>query len=494
MPGTKKELAGTFDSLVTRGRQLLPLASKPDKHKFQRSYQAWMALVDTTIEDLGHTARGLLQQLRRDPQRDAFNTGSTELGIEVLKLGKRIAEGQLCAQADVVVDAEVRGAQMPASPDPDRKRMVFLIHGRDQANREAMVAFLRALDLQPLFWEQAVLFAGGGSPHTWEVVKAAFEQTHAAIVLMTPDDMAYLREDLRRSDDEDHECREMGQPRPNVLIEAGSALMRYEDRTILVEVGRLRPISDLGGRHTVRVSDSSQWRHTLKERLLRAGCELDDSSGDWLRAGAFAMPRERRKQAAAPGEGICLSFGGLLESDIPGKYFWFEDEKLKGTVTLHDDQKHSVTNWRGEQKPQYRWDLTASALVLRWVDSQNGFDEILGPGEYRGRSNGELVLLVKEDSLVHHIVGRRSRDHKDGALLRASDHYEVWIIKDGERYWAKNWECLAEFGFHRSDEEVLPDARELRSMKVGGRLHRGEVNTLKELRDLLGVEDASKLT
>lgn len=104
---------------------------------------------------------------------------------------------------------------------------------------------------------------------------------------MTPDDDAQLREPLRSGNDPAHETELSGQARPNVLIEAGMAMGRNEDRTILVELGSLKPFSDIAGRHVIRLDSSTQRRQELAQRLEAAGCPVNLDGTDWHTAGDF---------------------------------------------------------------------------------------------------------------------------------------------------------------------------------------------------------------
>ena len=52
-------------------------------------------------------------------------------------------------------------------PDPKR---VFVVHGRDEALRRSIFAFLRAVNLEPLEWSQAVRLTGKGTPYIGEVL------------------------------------------------------------------------------------------------------------------------------------------------------------------------------------------------------------------------------------------------------------------------------------------------------------------------------------
>lgn len=164
---------------------------------------------------------------------------------------------------------------------------VFVVHGRDLEARDALFSFLRAIGLQPLEWSEAVKRTKRASPYIGEVLDVAFAVAQAVIVLLTPDDEARLRPALLRADEPDYERHLMPQARPNAIFEAGMAMGRSPDRTLFVELGRLRPFSDLAGRHTVRFDGSSQRRQELAERLKIAGCPVDLSGTYWHTAGQF---------------------------------------------------------------------------------------------------------------------------------------------------------------------------------------------------------------
>lgn len=170
-------------------------------------------------------------------------------------------------------------------PDP---RVVFVVHGRNMAARTAMFQFLRAIGLRPREWSQAVADTGKAMPYIGEVLDAAFEKAQAVVVLMTPDDEARLREPYRVPGDPPHETELTPQARPNVIFEAGMAMGRAPDRTVIVEVGEVRPFSDVGGRHVIRMNDSSERRQELAQRLRDAGCDVDLGGTDWHREGDFA--------------------------------------------------------------------------------------------------------------------------------------------------------------------------------------------------------------
>ena len=175
------------------------------------------------------------------------------------------------------------------APSPTDRAKVFVVHGRNSAVRDAMFSCLRAIGLKPIEWSEAVLATGRPTPYIGDILDAAFSQAQAVVVLLTPDDEARLRPEFVQGDDPPHERDLAGQARPNVLFEAGMAMGRDSGRTVLVEIGVLRPFSDVAGRHVVRFDGSSQRRQELAQRLQSAGCEVNLSGTDWHTVGDFGI-------------------------------------------------------------------------------------------------------------------------------------------------------------------------------------------------------------
>jgi len=169
-------------------------------------------------------------------------------------------------------------------------RDVFVIHGRDERLRAGIFDFLRSLDLNPMEWSYAVGLTGKGAPYVGDVLDVAFSHAQAVVVLFSPDDVARLRQELCGQNEPPHEVNLTHQARPNVLFESGMAMARHPDRTILVEIGALRPFSDIGGRHTIRMDNSPRRRQEIAQRLQKAGCPVNLSGTDWLTAGDMKPP------------------------------------------------------------------------------------------------------------------------------------------------------------------------------------------------------------
>ena len=177
---------------------------------------------------------------------------------------------------------------------------VFVVHGRNEEARRALFVFLRSIGLRPLGWSEAVKATDRPMPYIGQILDAAFSRAHAVVVLLTPDDEARLRRGYGSKDEPPHEVELTGQARPNVLFEAGMAMGRNHERTILVELGAVRPFSDVAGIHVIRLDHSSQRRQELAQRLQTAGCPVNLEGTDWHTAGDFRSVLERMQESSDP--------------------------------------------------------------------------------------------------------------------------------------------------------------------------------------------------
>jgi predicted nucleotide-binding protein len=178
-------------------------------------------------------------------------------------------------------------ASSPASASPvesvsplrDTSR-VMVVHGRNLEVRNAMFVFLRALSLTPIEWEDAIAATGMGSPHNLDAVRAAMDVAQAVIVLLTAEDWASLNPDLHTPGEPPEVLA--GQPRQNVILEAGMAMGLNRERTILVQLGPIRQASDFDGLNAVRLTNAASTRGALRSRLQTAGCSVSESGNDWM--------------------------------------------------------------------------------------------------------------------------------------------------------------------------------------------------------------------
>ena len=220
----------------------------------------------------------------------------------------------------------------PSSTSRTRHR-VFLVHGRDAANNDALRQFLRSIDLSIIEWEQAIRETGEPNPYVGDVIEAGIAQADAVVVLLTPDDVVRLRDDLVLDSDGDAEIHTSGQPRPNVIYEAGLARAMAPDATILVAVEGVKIHSDIAGRHLVVLRDTPESRHTLASRLGGIGLAVNTTGQDWLSAGRFVSAGG---STPVPSEG--LPSHGHVEVDKKPE----EPEESPGFLELLADMEEAL--------------------------------------------------------------------------------------------------------------------------------------------------------
>jgi hypothetical protein len=158
----------------------------------------------------------------------------------------RVVTGGEDVTNDWIVGPPGSGSTQPEPSDSGTRnpKRVMVVHGRNAAARDAMFTFLRAVGLEPIEWEQAVGLTGAATPHNLDAVRAAMSEGQAVVVILTAEDHARLLPELAGENDDDEQSLR-GQPRQNVILEAGLAMGIDRNRTILVELGANPPCQRL---------------------------------------------------------------------------------------------------------------------------------------------------------------------------------------------------------------------------------------------------------
>jgi predicted nucleotide-binding protein len=236
----------------------------------------------------------------------AVKLGS-EVGVNINKHADAAQLAQLRQAGSPVAPPNGAAAPAPVAARPSGKtagkpgkkggkktpNQVFVVYGRDKAAKDAMFTFLRAVGVKPIEWNSALAMSKKAAPYIGEILETAFANARAIVVLLTPDDLVQLRPDLVSLTDKPYERTLTGQARPNVLFEAGMAFATHPGRTLLVQVGNVKEFSDVGGRHVVHMTDDYAKRQELATKLTNAGCDVDTSGSDWVKAGDFTDPQAR---------------------------------------------------------------------------------------------------------------------------------------------------------------------------------------------------------
>jgi predicted nucleotide-binding protein len=192
-------------------------------------------------------------------------------------------EGEASTGVPVALAPEVSTKSKAAKPalKPTKTNTLFVVHGRDKKLNEDMFSLLRSLGLNPIEWSKAVAKTRGNNPDVDKIIGGQMKTVQGIVVLISPDEEAKLKP--RFCDPSNPSERTLqNQARPNVLFEAGWAFGAYPEKTLLVQVGRTRPISDLGGKHIMRLSNSADSRKELAQRLKKMKFRVDTEGTSWL--------------------------------------------------------------------------------------------------------------------------------------------------------------------------------------------------------------------
>ena len=198
------------------------------------------------------------------------------------------AQGSTLPQGSGQARAPGASARGMKKANKDPSNSVFVVYGRNERLRTELFALLRNLGLHPIEWNKAIELSKSASPYVGQVIDAGFKKAIAIVVLLSADDEGSLKPEFRRKGDPAYERRPTGQPRLNVVFEAGRAFGTHPKATVLVQVGKVRPFSDLSGRHVVHLSNTPASRQELAAKLANAGCKVDTAGTDWLTKGDFS--------------------------------------------------------------------------------------------------------------------------------------------------------------------------------------------------------------
>jgi Predicted nucleotide-binding protein containing TIR-like domain len=169
---------------------------------------------------------------------------------------------------------------------PAKNNTLFVVHGRDIKLNEDMFALLRALNLNSIEWSSAVAKTRGNNPDVDKIIAGQMKSVQGIVVMISPDEQAKLKGKFCDPTNPSEKTLQ-DQARPNVLFEAGWAFGAYPGKTLLVRVGNTRPISDLGGKHIMKLSNSPASRKEFAQRLKKMKFKVDIEGTSWLTEGDF---------------------------------------------------------------------------------------------------------------------------------------------------------------------------------------------------------------
>ncbi len=198
----------------------------------------FMTLRSSDVFEMLSMRLGLLQGILAREQDDAKKTDTEKTEAEALKQSYHVGE-------------------------PKETRKVFVVHGHDEAAKEATARFLEKLDLQPIILHEQ---SSGG-----RTIIEKFEKYSGdvgfAVVLLTPDDFGAARKEKDRL---------QPRARQNVVLELGYFLGRLSrNRVCALYKGGVELPSDIQGVIYVEMDDAGAWRTKLAQELVEAKCPIN---------------------------------------------------------------------------------------------------------------------------------------------------------------------------------------------------------------------------
>jgi len=153
-----------------------------------------------------------------------------------------------------------------------QRRTIYIVYERKTAEIQAIEHFLQQAGLSLFHKENAIELVQVATPFREEELSVAFKHAGAVIVILTGEDKVRLCKKFQQTHDSDIEKNYCLQPTPEQLFEAGYAFGMFPKRTILLQIGKVRPFSDIAGMHILHFSGTHDDYHVLHTRLIIAGC------------------------------------------------------------------------------------------------------------------------------------------------------------------------------------------------------------------------------
>lgn len=144
----------------------------------------------------------------------------------------------------------------------EKGRKIFVVHGHDEAAKQAVARFLGKLNLNPIILHE--------QPDGGRTIIQKFEDysdVGFAVVLLTPDDIGYKKDETEKA---------KPRARQNVIFELGFfiAKLGHENVCALYKEGIELP-SDIQGRLYVSMDPSEGWHVKLAREIKHSGIDID---------------------------------------------------------------------------------------------------------------------------------------------------------------------------------------------------------------------------
>lgn len=228
-----------------------------------RVIRAYPAEASRSIADeITRTAASQLSGEHRDVQSVANSKAAAQGPLAVsldkdYELQKRKLEANLLLLTmGATTNLALETARSPASLPLE----VFIVHGHDDAVKEAVARFLEKAGLRPI-----ILHEQPSRGRTIIEKLEDFANTGFAVILLTPDDVGRAKEDTQ----------EMARARQNVIFEMGYFLALLGRHRVCALYQSVEIPSDIAGVIYIAIDHAGAWKAELAKELSAAGYGID---------------------------------------------------------------------------------------------------------------------------------------------------------------------------------------------------------------------------
>jgi predicted nucleotide-binding protein len=174
-------------------------------------------------------------------------------------VGTMIEDLELSSEFELPAPRRVETGEEPTGPKSDR---VFVVHGHDEGMRESVARVLATLGLKPVILHEQL-------DRGRTIIEKFYDYSEVefAVVLLSPDDMGYVRE----ADPGAAQPR----ARQNVILELGFFLGKLgRENVVALHKGNIEIPSDFSGVLFTPFVEGGDWRYKLTRELRASGYEV----------------------------------------------------------------------------------------------------------------------------------------------------------------------------------------------------------------------------
>lgn len=265
--GLPDESVGTGGSLMDRANSLSRYALNDPQQTTASGYNLWDTIVDRSVEeDKCYPPNVDIPNVRVRERR--------ELEAALKEHNQQILD-EYAAASPFITEAVERGDSPTAglanfldqkrkatvmSENPSKPSKVFIVHGRDDAPKEAVARFVERMGFEAIILHEQV-----NSGRTVLEKFISHSDVQFAVVLLTPDDVGGLNGESQRP-----------RARQNVILEWGFFIGSLGRENVLALMkAEVEPPSDVAGLVWERLDEGGAWRGKLAKEMETSGFRID---------------------------------------------------------------------------------------------------------------------------------------------------------------------------------------------------------------------------